>query len=330
MSRLKEILSKAENKKIAVIGDFCLDEYVLGRMHKISREGPIPVLRKISHVINPGAAGNTACAVYGLGGNSIPIGIIGADDNGIKLKNYFTNLGIDTTYLIQHKDITTHTYTKIVAAGFHSPKQQLLRIDSENNTPISKEIINSLFENLKTVINSIDSIIVADYSKGFVTQSLLKKIVSLAKEYSKLTVGDSREKINTFTDFDIVVPNDYEAVSAVEHISPETVEIEDTKKIRNAGNTLLNRLNSKAVVITRGKYGMTIFQENKITDIPTYAREVFDVTGAGDTVTAAITLSLSAEADIIEAAKIANYAAGIAVSKEGTAIVYKKELEDII
>lgn len=320
----KNVLEQFSNKKILVLGDFCLDEYIYGDTNAISPEAPIPrvVIKEKKYV--PGAAGNVVCGVAALGAATYAIGVIGDDTNGRILIGELKRRGINTDGLILAEIRNTATYSRIVCGGFHKPKQQMIRFDVENTEPIDSELKDKVKSFILNLIPDIDAIIVADYDEmngiGIVSKELLDAIVPMAHKHGVKLVGDSRKQLQLFKGFTIVVPNDVEAGLAVgRSLNNEDALIE-------TGKQLLKELKLEAIMITRGKDGISVFEPNKVSHMPTVAKEVFDVTGAGDTVTCVIILALLANASYQQAAELANYAASVTVAKEGTVAVSREEI----
>jgi rfaE bifunctional protein kinase chain/domain len=322
--RLNEILEKFRGVRVAVVGDFYLDRYISGSMESISREAAVPVVRIESDFYSPGAAGNTASNLSSLGAEVMAIGVIGPDISGEVMKREFAVRGIDTEHLIEVTGRHTPTFNKVYASSYHGKKQQVARFDQENDSPIGGEAEARIVEALEQVSGECQAIVAADYAEipdtGVLTRAILKKVASLSRERGILSVGDSRDRIGEFTDFAALVPNDYEAAMAAgvyrphesRHITQDTVFV--------AGTELKELTRCRALVITQGERGMTVFPaagEPVCVETVACIGEV-DATGAGDTVTAAIALSLAAGADIIEAAELANLAAGTTVKKLGT------------
>jgi len=322
-ARFKEILKGFSNQKILVIGDLYLDEYLWGKMTSISLEAPVPVIELLTQEFTPGASANTANGVKALGGKVSLSGVIGNDYHGGVLMNLLKERGIEREGIFIDSSRPTTTKTKILSGGFHSPKQQVLRIDHESINYISPKLENKILSYLKDKISDFDALIISDYSNGVVTKRVLREISELSKKYSKIIIGDSRDNIIDFKGFTLIAPNDVEAST------PLKTNIVDKRSLLRVGKTLLGKVKAEAVLITRGEKGMSLFEaEGRVSHIPTAATEVFDVTGAGDTVTAAVTIALSSGASFIEASLLSNYAAGVVVKKVGTATVSKEELEE--
>jgi len=322
--RLGEILQKFKGTSVAVVGDFYLDRYISGSMESISREAAVPVVRIQSDVYSPGAAGNTAYNLCSLGADVIAVGVIGPDLSGEIMKKEFAARGIHAEHLLPAKGRHTATFNKVYASSYHGKKQQVARFDRENDSPISPETEARIIEALERIAGECHTIVAADYAEipdtGVLTKKVLAKVASLSRERDILSIGDSRDRIAEFSGFSVLVPNDYEAAMAAgvyrphesKHITEETVMV--------SGTELKELTRCRTVVITQGERGMTVFPETgkPIRVITAPCRGEVDATGAGDTVTAAIALSLAAGADIIEAAGLANLAAGTTVKKIGT------------
>lgn len=326
--KFQEIMKQFASKKVLVLGDFCLDEYVFGDMESISPEAPIPriIIREKKYI--PGAAGNVVCGVQALGAQTIAAGVIGKDINGNILSHELQQRGISTRGLVQAEERNTATYSRIVCGGYHCPKQQIVRFDVENKKPIANELQIQVQQFVLENIPNVDAIIVADYDEiggmGIVSASFMEKLVAEAKKYNKPIIGDSRKHLSYFKGFSTVVPNDFEAGLFVGK------KLEKEEDIIWTGNKLWQELNLEAGIITRGKEGISIFEEKGVSHHPTVAKEVFDVTGAGDTVTCIIALARACGASFADAATLANYGASITVSKEGTVAVTAEEVMDAI
>lgn len=330
--KISSIMEEFDKKKVAIIGDFCLDEYILGDTNRISPEAPIPRVIIENKKYVPGAAGNVACGVRALGADTYPIGVIGNDINGNILLEEFKKRGIRLDGMIIDENRSTPTYSRVVAGGERTPPQQLVRFDVENSKPISRDSLERSIDFLKKIVEQIDAIIVADYSEvsglGIATPNILKTVAELAKKHNKVLVGDSRCNIGEFKGFTFVVPNDLEASKGSE------IEMRNENDLEKSGNALLNKIGSQAVVVTRGKDGMSVFERKNgktgLTYIPAVAKNVVDVTGAGDTVTVMMTLSVVSGASFIEAATLGSYATAVTVSKEGTVSVTRGEVKNLM
>jgi D-beta-D-heptose 7-phosphate kinase/D-beta-D-heptose 1-phosphate adenosyltransferase len=311
-------------KRIAVVGDFSLDYCRYNLAHYLSKEEPCVVAHPLNETKAFGGAGNTANNVHSLGGVVMPITIIGKDEAGDLMIEIFKKNGVDTSGIIQLNERKTHVYEKIYASasGSHGQHNQIIRIDTKPQGDLTKEQTNILIEKIKEKLGEIDAIVVADYSKGIVTKELIQFISTL----DKIKVGDSRPKLNEFNNFTVLAPNEFEAYSALyetDYVSGEDISNEMVKEI---GIKLKERLNLKYLVITRGSKGMVAFDDSKGYIIDAVVTDAVDVTGAGDTVAAAIALGLASGLSLLDTAKIANYAGGVVVRKKGTATCTVEEI----
>lgn len=314
--KLKKIITNFKNSNILVIGDVMLDEFVWGTVSRISPEAPVPVVWVNRESFMPGGASNVANNIRSLGGKSALGGVIGNDERGKTLSSELAKGGINIEGLIIDDKRPTTLKTRVIAHH-----QQVVRIDKEKLEPISENIISEIINFTKKKINSIDGIVIEDYGKGVIVGRLIKDIVRLAKVHKKIiTVDPKEEHFNYYKGVTSLTPNHFEAGSAA------NIDIKDDKSLKKAGNKLLKELGSETLLITLGENGMCLFEKDRSTHIPTVAQAVFDVCGAGDTVISAFTLSLCSGASALEAAHIANCAAGIVVGKVGIAVVTEGEL----
>lgn len=321
MRSLLDLIDKFEGRKVAVVGDIIADIFVFGRPYRLSREAPVVVVKYEGEKIFPGSAGNTVNNLISLGAIAYPIGILGNDEIGNKLIDYFSQTGrVRLDYLIQDK-INTTTKTRILAGDTHTSKQQVIRIDKIEEGRPRKAVREKIIESIRKVQAEVEAIIVSDYGLGVVDRKVLDTVRSFSDKM--LLVGDSRFNLSNFYDFTIITPNEQEAS---ELLGGRNLDVE------SMGKKILKKLSLEALLITRGNQGMTLFlREGDIHHIPIYGKdEVTDVTGAGDTVCAALTLSLASGADFLSASKIANFAAGVVVMKRGTATVSRDELKRAI
>lgn len=315
--RLTEIVNRFDEAKVLVIGDVMMDEYIWGDVSRISPEAPVPVVKVVKESFIPGGAANVVRNINSLKGKVYLVGTIGNDLLGKRLKKVLAKTGVSTQGLIIDRSRPTTQKTRIIA---HS--QQVVRIDKEKTDSVASHTRKRLISALERFINRVDIIVVSDYGKGIIASSVLKKIFSLAKKHKKRVVIDP--KVGHFKDYrgaTILTPNKNEARVALGGVLTEE------ESIHSVGKRFLKELNLNALLITRGAEGMSLFQKDKeIINIPTVAQEVYDVTGAGDTVTAVLALGLATGADFLPSAQIANFAAGIVVKEIGAATVSKKDL----
>ncbi len=317
--RLISVIKRFPGTRTLVVGDVMLDHYVWGDVTRISPEAPVPVVNVTKESVLLGAATNVVNNIHALGGRVSVCGVIGRDEAGRQLVHLLRGQGIQTDGLIVEEGRPTTIKTRVIA---HS--QQVVRFDRENKNGIEPDTHNQIFDLVKQHIqDGLDAIVLSDYSKGVVTKGLVRDIVKLARKNNVIVSVDP--KVNHFSIYNgvtILTPNTKEASFG------SGVDIEDDKSLLKAGALLLKRLKCEAVLITRGEHGMSLFERGgKIVHIPTVAQEVFDVTGAGDTVISTLTLAMAAGADMADAARISNYAAGIVVGVVGTATVDPETLK---
>lgn len=318
IEELNKVVERFDSVRILAIGDVMLDRFITGTVSRISPEAPVPVVDLVSETFKLGGAANAITNMKTLGGEVVATGVGGSDISGRKLIDLLKQSGINTDGITITHDRHTTTKTRIIAG-----QQQIVRIDREQKEAISPEYIQQILDFISTKIDDVDAILISDYDKGVITNRLLREVITSAKKHDKPIVVDPKvEHFLHYKGVTIVTPNLKEA-SDVTGISP----INETS-VRNMGQWLSTRLECNAVLITRGKDGMSLFEkDDNVTHIPTVAREVFDVMGAGDTVAGVIALCLAVGADMIDAATIANTAAGIVVGKRGTATVTTEELK---
>ena len=309
--KILNIIEKFKDKKIGVIGDLMLDQFIWGDVERISPEAPVPVVFVEKESFVPGGAGNTANNIAALGGETFIIGLRGEDIAGQKLEKEFQKRGINTQGIIKSSKNPTIQKIRVIARGQH-----VVRIDKENHDNLSDEEKNRVIDFISSHIKDWNNLVISNYAKGFITEDLAKEIISLAKKYQKFIISDTKPKqAFYFKDVSLITPNFKEAK-----------EITKKENLEEAGKEIQEKLNCN-VLITRGAEGMTLFEGEKIKHFPARVKEVFDVSGAGDTVVGAFALAQAAGANLETAAVIANQAAGIVVGKVGTATVSLRELE---
>lgn len=309
---------------ILVIGDFILDQFVWGSVSRISPEAPVPVVDVKRESFMPGGSLNVANNILSLQGTSYPCGVVGRDLYGRMLLKTMRKQGIETGGIVYDATRPTTLKTRVIA---HS--QQMVRFDREKAEDISRGDLNRILKFVRQKIQSIDVVILEDYGKGVMQPFLLREVVKLAKKFKKPVLVDPKEKhFAYYKGVTCITPNRKEAYSGYERTMGPWRKMPSLEQV---GWKLMKKLNLHSVLITLGEDGMALFEKaGKITKIPTAAREVYDVSGAGDTVIAVLALALAAGAKMMEAAKISNLAAGIVVGKLGTATVSPDELKDAI
>lgn len=306
------LLARFRNKKIGVIGDVMLDHYLHGEVDRISPEAPTPIVCVKSESFVPGGAANVAKNIVAVQGNAFLIGVIGKDASGAMLKKTLQEEGIDVRGVLTTSDRPTTQKTRIIARG-----HQMVRVDREGAHAISAMAQAQLLKFIRANIRKWDGIIFSDYAKGCITKKLAQAIIALANKYKKPIVGDVKPRNAFYFDgVTLLAPNRNEACA-----------IAAKEVVREAGEAMQEKLHCN-VLITQGADGMTLFEGKNRTHFPAKSHEVFDVTGAGDTVTAIVTLALASGAFLKDAAYLANCAAGIVVAKQGTATASPEELEN--
>jgi D-beta-D-heptose 7-phosphate kinase/D-beta-D-heptose 1-phosphate adenosyltransferase len=324
--KLESILKRFPRVKLLVVGDIMMDRSIFGKVSRISPEAPVPVVIAETEDFNLGGAANVAHNIRFLGGTVSLCGIVGNDENGRKLYRRIVERGIQTQGIFFEQGRQTTVKTRIIA--HHPHYQQLVRVDRETTDRPKVTTFRNLSKFLTEKMEDFDGIVISDYGKGLLTRKLIQTIVKKAKKSKKLIMVDP--KLRNFFFYKgatVITPNTNEASEA------SRIPVTDQFSVEKMGRTLLRRLRCNALVITQGEKGMTIFEPlQKPYPVPTVAKEVYDVTGAGDTVIGTMALALGTGPGVSykDAASLANYAAGIVVGKVGTAIVSKEELLNVI
>ncbi|MBI4341947.1 MAG: D-glycero-beta-D-manno-heptose-7-phosphate kinase [Candidatus Omnitrophica bacterium] len=313
---LNGLLTRCAKAKVLVIGDLMLDEFVWGKVSRISPEAPVPVVWVQSESVMPGGAANVANNIRSLGGQVSVIGLIGEDRWGSALLSDLAARRIDTAGIVKAQRPTT-VKTRVIAHH-----QQVVRVDREQRERLPAGVIERLIASAEARIKEADAVVIEDYGKGVVTRQLLESVIPLARTHQKvITVDPKEEHFDLYHRVTALTPNRAEAGGAVGR------ELESDADVQRAAREMLQRLECGAVLITLGEDGMWLFEQGgRDVRIPTVAQEVFDVAGAGDTVIAVFTLALAGGASLEQAARLANQAAGIVVGKLGVAVVTPQEL----
>lgn len=318
LAKIEHTISKFSDVKILVIGDLILDEFIWGDSFRISPEAPVPVVLVERESLMPGGAANVASNISSIGAKAYLSGAIGKDEHGRQLEMILKRKGVDLEGVVSDPERPTTLKTRVVARH-----QQVVRIDREKNAPLSESMARELVDYIKEKIDEVDGIIIEDYGKGAVTPKILKEIVPLARRRKKVIAVDPKEEhFSYYRGVTVITPNRKEAEAM------GGIKATDDTSLDRLGRSLLERLKLQAALITLGEQGMKLFERGgRITHIPTVAQEVFDVSGAGDTVIATFTAALCAGAKMIEAAHISNFAGGIVVGKVGVATTSQEELK---
>lgn len=321
---LLKLVSHFPQARIAVVGDMAADVYVYGKPYKLSREAPVVVIRYQTEEFVPGSAANTANNLLALGAQVLPVGIVGVDGAGRRLRDHFHRRGAETSGLFDVEGHQTPTKTRILAGDYHTSKQQVIRIDRESDPGISPEVEEKVLASLEGIREEIDGLIISDYGYELVTPRVIQWAQELARK--KVVVVDSHYRLREFAGVTLITPNEPEAEKTA------GFRIRNEEDTVRAGRLLLSEVRSQAVLITRGNQGMILFErDGPVTQFPIWGRDdVIDVTGAGDTVASVCALVLSCKGSFPQAARLANYAGGIVVTKRGTATLTREELAQAV
>jgi D-glycero-beta-D-manno-heptose-7-phosphate kinase len=317
-SRLDALSSSFCAAKVAVVGDLMLDRYMFGQVSRISPEAPVPVLDIQDEQARLGGAANVGHNIHGLGATPLMLGVIGDDTSGLLLKGLFADLGFPLDGIITDQTRPTTVKTRVIAGS-----QQMLRIDHENKHDISKETEDRLIGAIEDNIGQLDAIILEDYNKGVVTRSVIKRVIEVGNKHGKPVLVDPKfQNFFEYKECTVFKPNRKETEDAL------NVRMNSETEIDHAGKKLLEVLNAKNVLLTMGEKGMMLFEKGEATpfSIPTRARKVADVSGAGDTVIATLAVAMSCGISLREAAVLANRAAGLVVEELGIIPIYRERL----
>jgi rfaE bifunctional protein kinase chain/domain len=323
-ARLRGLIAAGKGKRVVVFGDLIADEYVYGRIARVSREAPVLILEYNATAIVPGGAGNAASNVAALGGTVRLVSLVGRDAAGQRVVNALPR-NVERAGLITPTAYRTPVKTRILAGGIHSAKQQVVRIDRDTNEPVADRHRAQVERAALQATKGADAVLVSDYGSGLVTPRFVGDLAARARKHQPdiPILIDSRYALTKYGGLTACTPNE----SEVEQVLG--VRIDDRRAVlERAGRTLLDQTGMACVLITRGSRGMALFEAGKKTvHIPIFGSDqIADVTGAGDTVMATMTLALAAGGTFEEAARLANYAGGLVVMKRGTATVSAAEL----
>jgi len=322
--QLQKTLSRFPRRHILVAGDVMLDRFLWGKVSRISPEAPVPVVEVTSESCFPGGAANVARNLRALGASVSVLGVLGDDSAGGQLRDSLDQQGVNTDGLIVDPNRPTTLKTRIVAHN-----QQVVRFDHERKDPVSPTTERQLLETFASHLDNVAAVIFEDYAKGVLSQRLLNLMQRLAHKKRKLTAADpNSRRLLRYSGLTAVTPNRAEAFAAAGAPTGEPAdEVLGDEPLMRVGQSLLRIWKPRNLLITLGEQGMCLFRPGKKPHhIPTVAQEVFDVSGAGDTVIAALVLALAAGANPVEAAEISNHAAGVVVGKIGTATCSPDEL----
>jgi rfaE bifunctional protein kinase chain/domain len=320
-ARLADLVSRFPQVRVLVVGDLMLDRYVWGRVHRISPEAPVPVVHITRESISAGGAGNVATNIQALGGQVVASGLVGKDQDGRSLLQELTARGVSIAGVVTSSAAMTISKTRIIA---HS--QQVVRLDREERAESDGRGRVRVRAFVQKYLEDFDVVVVSDYGKGVVDAELLTLLAAMRKQrHFVYLIDPKRRNFAHYRGASLVKPNKEEAGLAA------GLEIHDESALLDAGTRLLDLWQTEAILVSRGEEGMSLFKRTgEVQHFPTAAREVFDVTGAGDTVLAVCAVALGAGASFEEATILANYAAGIVVGKIGTATVHPEELQAVL
>ncbi len=320
-TRLDDIFARLDRGHVLVYGDVMIDQYLFGKVERISPEAPVPVVEVDSEELRLGGAANVARNIRALGCQVELVGLVGDDDNATKLKHLLEREGISQHRLIGDQKRPTTVKTRVVA---HS--QQVVRADRESRAEIDGYTESEIIRYIESRLPDIDCLLISDYGKGVITLPLLQQIVGKARAQGKYVAVDPKEThFRNYRQVSVITPNEHEAAFAAGR------RVRDDDSLKEVGWGLMKELDLESILITLGPRGMALFQKSGQFDhLPTVAKKVFDVTGAGDTVIATMCAIVAAGANNLEAAYVANQAAGIVVGYLGTACVDADELYSVI
>lgn len=310
-----KILREFRKKKILIIGDLILDRYIWGKVNRISPEAPVPIVEVTKEDFLLGGASNVANNIVALGGHPTIAGVVGNDRAGEEMMKLLEERGIQSQGVFWCSRPTT-VKTRVIAHN-----QQVVRFDREDKDRIEGKVFRELLNYMQRAVPIHDAVIISDYKKGVISSELIREVLKNSRpSHIFVSVDPKVGHFHLYKNVSLITPNLSEASLA------SGIEIVDEKSLIHAGRDLLKKLSCIAVLITKGEQGMSLFEKNKVAHIPTVTRNVYDVTGAGDTVIAAFTIAYAAGATLEEAAVIANHAAGIVVGKIGTAVATPDEI----
>lgn len=323
--KLVQSLNAYKGKKVLILGDVGLDEYILGQVRRISPEAPVPVLEVDQEDLRLGLSANVAQNVVSLGGEAIMLSVVGHDEGAQKLKELSAKAGISWDYMVVDQARPTTRKMRVMSGAHH-----IVRVDYELKKYLPQNTEDNLLKRFAELLKKADIVILQDYAKGVVSENVVKKMVTLCKEQGKkLLVDPSRVNSGDFYEgCDLIKPNFDEAV-ILAGLDFDTLR-ENPNRVEQAGRALQKKTGAHQVVLTQGKEGMSIFEGDKISKVPTRAQKVFDVTGAGDTVIAALALGLAGGLDLVTSCSLANHAAGVVVGKIGCVPCELSELRESI
>jgi len=324
--RVSHLAGRLAGRRIVVVGDLLTDEYLYGKPARISREAPVLILRFTEREVKPGGAANATQNVRALGATAVPVGVVGADAAGRDVERLFAEAGIATDGLVVAPDRLTPVKTRIMAGGYESTRQQVVRLDREPEGQLAPAVEDALIRRLGEVGAGADAYLISDYGYGAASARVFEAVLELARRDGAPVAVDSRYELSRFRGATAATPNEPE----VEALAG--VELADERAIEKAGRMVLGEIGARYLLITRGSRGMALLErDGPVTFLPIHGSDqIADVTGAGDTVISAFLAALAAGAAPLDAAWLANVAGGVVVMKRGTATVSPDELRQAL
>lgn len=318
LAPLEKLTRDFARRRVLVVGDLVADHYIYGQTDRVSREAPVLIVRYESAEVKLGGGANAAANVRSLGGKVTAVGALGRDEMGQALRQLFKSQQIDVAAV---GGVETETKTRIYAGGVNTTRQQMLRLDRGTRMGLPPRVRKALARQVRKAAEGADAVLLSDYGAGAVCDEVREVLRGLAAE-GLMVCADSRYNLRSFFGFTVCKPNEPELAAL------SGVRIDTEGDLMVAGRAAQKLLGCRALVVTRGRSGMTVFDERgDVTHLPVHgAAEAVDVTGAGDTVIAALALSLATGASVVNAARIANVAGALVVQKQGTATVSREEL----
>lgn len=323
---LRSILHLWRGKRIVILGDMILDEFIYGRSERVSREAPVVIVRYDGSAYMPGGAANAAQNVAALGGVAVPVGIVGADEASARLSALLRDRGVSVRGLISTRGRITTSKIRVMAGDYHAQRQQIVRIDKERHRPLPPPVEKRIFNAFKRELGGADAVILSDYHQDLFQERIIRRAIDLCRKAHVPVIADSRFRLSSFRGVTSATPNEVEASHAA------GVVLTDGLSVEKVGRLLLGRLSASSVLITRGRLGMSLFEKRRRTRSVGVlgSSEATDVTGAGDTVVSAVALTLASGGSMPTAMLLANAAAARVVMKRGTAVTSVAEVEELL
>lgn len=323
---MERVIDRWRGKRVIIFGDMILDEFIYGVTDRVSREAPVVIVRYDGSGYAAGGAANAALNVASLGGTAVPIGFIGDDTAGGRLREILKEAGIGVGKLAVFGDRPTTNKVRIMAGDYHSQRQQMLRIDREQRAPLVESQEKRLLGIFERELDRADAVVLSDYNQGTLPDGIVKDAVRLCRRARIPVIADSRSRLLAFQGVTTATPNEVEAAAAA------GIDLTGEEIVDKVGRKLLKRISSASLLVTRGKFGMSLYEPGRRRRSVSVigSREATDVTGAGDTVVSTVALTLAVDGNMETAMWIANAAASIVVMKRGTAAATEAELRSLL